>query len=103
MFKPWRVPIECDIDYHVLLPAHRLAAPHLHQDVSRRDPVARPRALREEQDRTMAVTLSIGVATAPENGESFEALFTAADRALYRMKHDGVSSVRNLTRIAACL
>jgi hypothetical protein len=30
-------------------------------------------------------------------------LLAAADRALYRMKHRGSSSIQNLSRIAACL
>jgi diguanylate cyclase (GGDEF)-like protein/putative nucleotidyltransferase with HDIG domain len=43
--------------------------------------------------QTMHVTLSIGVATAPEHGESFETLFTAADRALFDAKRDGRDKV----------
>ncbi|MBW8769970.1 MAG: diguanylate cyclase [Gemmatimonadetes bacterium] len=43
--------------------------------------------------QTMHVTLSIGVATAPEHGESFEALFTAADRALFDAKREGRDKV----------
>lgn len=50
-----------------------------------------------------ALSASAGVAAFPEDGDTPEKLLAAADRALYRMKHDGVSSVRNLTRIAACL
>ena len=49
--------------------------------------------VRDELDRTMSVTLSIGVATAPENGVSFEALFTTADRALFDAKRDGRDKV----------
>ncbi|MEO7087076.1 MAG: diguanylate cyclase [Gemmatimonadaceae bacterium] len=45
--------------------------------------------LRDEPERTMSVSLSIGVATAPENGETFEALFTTADRALFDAKRGG--------------
>ena len=43
--------------------------------------------------QTMHVTLSIGVAAAPEHGESFEALFTAADRALFDAKRNGRDKV----------
>jgi diguanylate cyclase (GGDEF)-like protein/putative nucleotidyltransferase with HDIG domain len=43
--------------------------------------------------QTMHVTLSIGVATAPEHGESFETLFAAADRALFDAKRDGRDKV----------
>jgi diguanylate cyclase (GGDEF)-like protein/putative nucleotidyltransferase with HDIG domain len=45
--------------------------------------------LREAPGQAMRVTLSIGVATAPQHGESFEALFTAADRALFDAKREG--------------
>jgi tetratricopeptide (TPR) repeat protein len=41
----------------------------------------------------MHVTLSIGVATAPLHGESFETLFTAADRALFDAKREGRDKV----------
>src|SRR5262249_43447868 len=50
-----------------------------------------------------ALSASAGVEAYPENARTPEKLFPAADRALYRMKHGGVSSVQNLTRIAACL
>ena len=43
--------------------------------------------------QTMHVTLSVGVATAPEHGETFETLFTAADRALFDAKRDGRDKV----------
>jgi len=49
--------------------------------------------LRESVGQSMHVTLSIGVATAPEHGESFEALFTAADRALFEAKREGRDKV----------
>ena len=49
-----------------------------------------------------ALSASAGVATFPEDGDTPEKLLAAADRALYRMKHRG-SSVKNLSRIAACL
>ncbi|MFL5577906.1 MAG: ATP-binding protein, partial [Gemmatimonadaceae bacterium] len=41
----------------------------------------------------VAVTLSIGVATAPGHGLEFEALFAAADRALYDAKRRGRNAV----------
>lgn len=50
-----------------------------------------------------ALSVSAGVAAFPEDGDSPEKLLAAADRALYRMKHRGVSGVPNLSRIAACL
>lgn len=48
------------------------------------------------------VTVSVGTAVFPRNGETIDALFDAADRALYGMKgrSDGIQT---LARIAACL
>ncbi|HEX3866581.1 MAG TPA: diguanylate cyclase, partial [Gemmatimonadaceae bacterium] len=45
--------------------------------------------LRDDAERAMSVTLSIGVATAPKNGDTFEDLFTTADRALFDAKRGG--------------
>ncbi|MDB4878753.1 MAG: diguanylate cyclase [Gemmatimonadetes bacterium] len=49
--------------------------------------------LRDQPDRTMSVTLSLGVATAPQHGETFETMFTAADRALFDAKREGRDKV----------
>ena len=49
-----------------------------------------------------SLSASAGVAAFPEDGDTPEKLLAAADRALYRMKHRG-SSIKNLSRIAACL
>jgi diguanylate cyclase (GGDEF)-like protein len=49
-----------------------------------------------------SLSASAGTATFPEDGDTPEKLFAAADRALYRMKHRS-SSIQNLSRIAACL
>jgi diguanylate cyclase (GGDEF)-like protein len=48
------------------------------------------------------VTVSVGAAVFPQDGETIDALFNAADRALYGMKgrSDGIQT---LARIAACL
>jgi diguanylate cyclase (GGDEF)-like protein len=48
------------------------------------------------------VTVSVGTAVFPRDGETIDALFNAADRALYGMKgrSDGIHT---LARIAACL
>ena len=48
------------------------------------------------------VTVSVGAAVFPQDGETIDELFAAADRALYGMKRrpDGI---RTLARIAACL
>ena len=53
----------------------------------------RSRCASRRREQTMHVTLSIGVATAPQHGESFETLFTAADRALFDAKRDGRDKV----------
>jgi diguanylate cyclase (GGDEF)-like protein/putative nucleotidyltransferase with HDIG domain len=50
-----------------------------------------PLALSEEGH--IAVSLSIGVATAPRHGATFEALFSSADRALYEAKRLGRNKV----------
>jgi diguanylate cyclase (GGDEF)-like protein len=52
---------------------------------------------------TPSLSASAGTATFPEDGDTPEKLLAAADRALYRMKHGGRSSIQNLSRIAACL
>ncbi len=46
------------------------------------------------------VTLSIGAACAPLHGETMEALFGAADNALYGAKRDGRNAVTSATRTA---
>ena len=52
--------------------------------------------LRTGEAGEVGVTLSIGVAMAPEDGRSFEGLFAVADRALYDAKRRG----RNLVSVA---
>ena len=80
-------------EFVVLLPGLDSAGAGGVAEKVRRITAALPIAVREASDRTMSVTLSIGVATAPEHGESFEALFTAADRALFSAKRDGRDKV----------
>jgi diguanylate cyclase (GGDEF)-like protein len=48
------------------------------------------------------VTVSVGAAVFPRDGETIDGLFDAADRALYGMKRQP-DGIRSLTRIAACL
>ena len=48
------------------------------------------------------VTVSVGAAVFPRDGETIDALFNAADQALYRMKGRS-DSIHTLARIAACL
>jgi diguanylate cyclase (GGDEF)-like protein len=55
------------------------------------------------EEEAPSLSASAGVACYPEDGDTAEKLLGAADRALYRMKNHGNSSVQNLTRIAACL
>jgi diguanylate cyclase (GGDEF)-like protein len=59
----------------------------------RRTTAELPIPLRDDPDRSMSVTLSVGVATAPQHGESFEAMFSAADRALFDAKREGRDKV----------
>jgi diguanylate cyclase (GGDEF)-like protein len=49
-----------------------------------------------------AVTVSVGAAVFPRDGETIDALFNAADRALYGMKGHS-DGIQTLARIAACL
>jgi len=51
---------------------------------------------------TPSISASAGVASFPADGDTPEKLLAAADRALYRMKNRS-SSIKNLSRIAACL
>jgi diguanylate cyclase (GGDEF)-like protein len=48
------------------------------------------------------LTVSVGTAVFPQDGETIEQLLSTADRGLYRMKNRG-GGVATLTRIAACL
>ena len=50
-----------------------------------------------------ALSVSAGVASFPQDGDTPEKLLGAADRALYAMKNQGRSNIPNLSRIAACL
>ena len=46
-----------------------------------------------DRDERLSTSISIGVATSPENGVDPDALFTAADRALYQVKRQGRDGV----------
>ena len=65
--------------------------------------VARIRERLSAEAEAPSLSVSAGVAAFPEDGDTPEKLLGAADRALYRMKGRGNSSVQNLSRIAACL
>jgi diguanylate cyclase (GGDEF)-like protein len=49
------------------------------------------------------ITVSVGAAVFPRDGETIEALFDAADKALYGMKKKRPNGIETLARIAACL
>jgi diguanylate cyclase (GGDEF)-like protein len=49
-----------------------------------------------------ALSVSVGIAAFPEDGDTAEKLLGAADRTLYRMKHRG-RGMNSIARIAACL
>jgi diguanylate cyclase (GGDEF)-like protein/putative nucleotidyltransferase with HDIG domain len=76
-------------EFVVLLPGEEPEAARALADRIRATVGGMPIPLRDAPGQAMHVTLSIGVATAPQHGESFEALFTAADRALFEAKREG--------------
>jgi diguanylate cyclase (GGDEF)-like protein/putative nucleotidyltransferase with HDIG domain len=80
-------------EFVVLLPGLDIVAAQALADHLRRIVLAAHIPLRERPSQYMAVTLSIGVSTAPRHGESFEALFTSADRALFEAKRAGRDKV----------
>ena len=80
-------------EFVVLLPGVDVEAARALANDVRRMSAGMPIPLRDESGATMSVTLSIGVATSPEHGESFESMFTAADRALFEAKREGRDKV----------
>nr|MBA3671805.1 diguanylate cyclase [Gemmatimonadaceae bacterium] len=80
-------------EFVVLLPGMDTTSAEAIAEEIRRTAAGMRIPLREQGERSMSVTLSIGVATAPEHGETFEALFNAADRALFDAKRDGRDTV----------
>ena len=80
-----------------------LVLPEAGPDIATRV-VARIREKLAAEPEKPALSVSAGVASFPEDGDTAEQLLGAADRALYGMKNrGGGSSIQNLTRIAACL
>jgi diguanylate cyclase (GGDEF)-like protein len=79
-----------------------LVLPEAGADIASRV-VSRVRERLSAEAEAPALSVSAGVAAFPEDGDTPEKLLAAADRALYRMKGRGNSSVQNLSRIAACL
>ena len=80
-------------EFVVLLPGHDTDGASELADRMRATTGAMAIPLRETPGQSMHVTLSIGVAAAPQHGESFESLFTAADRALFDAKREGRDKV----------
>ncbi len=78
-----------------------LVLPEAARDVATRV-VSRVRERLAAEAEAPALSVSAGVAAFPEDGDTPEKLLGAADRRLYGMKNSG-ASVKNLTRIAACL
>ena len=54
---------------------------------------------RREGGEAVRVSLSLGLATSPTHGETFDALFAAADRALYAAKRVGRNAVAMASRV----
>ncbi|NUP57620.1 MAG: diguanylate cyclase, partial [Gemmatimonadaceae bacterium] len=80
-------------EFVVLLPGFDAEAARALAEQVRSIAAAMPIPLREPTVQSMSVTLSIGIATAPLHGETFEALFTSADRALFEAKRAGRDAV----------
>ena len=80
-------------EFVVLLPGLDAVGARALAESIRRATAAMVVPVGDEAERVLSVTLSIGVATAPEHGESFEALFTTADRALFDAKREGRDKV----------
>ncbi|MEO6526680.1 MAG: HD domain-containing phosphohydrolase [Gemmatimonadaceae bacterium] len=80
-------------EFVALLPGMDSEAARLLADQIRATTASLPIPLREVVGQVMTVTVSIGVATAPLHGDTFERLFTAADRALFDAKREGRDKV----------
>ncbi len=52
-------------------------------------------------DKTIKLTVSIGIANLPEHAESWQGLLEAADKALYAAKHAGRNQVKTSVRASA--
>jgi diguanylate cyclase (GGDEF)-like protein len=54
----------------------------------------RAKEVQTREDGSMAVTISLGVATIPDSAEGLDSLVDAADRALLRAKRAGKNQIR---------
>ncbi len=79
-------------EFVVLLPGTRLDEARAVAERIR-SAVARATCPRRDGPGVVSVTLSIGVATLPQHGETLEALFAASDAALYDAKRAGRNAV----------
>ena len=80
-------------EFGVLLPG---APADVAREVARRLQAAVARlqsSVRTDPDTTMTVTVSAGIATAPNHADTAEALIAAADRALFAARRDGANGL----------
>ncbi len=80
-------------EFVVLLPGSRLEDASAVAERVREGVASVACAARDDSAQSIQITLSIGVASAPIHGESLEALFAAADAALYAAKRSGRDAV----------
>ncbi|MEP6834110.1 MAG: diguanylate cyclase [Gemmatimonas sp.] len=88
-------------EFVVLLPGTRLEDASIVAERIRSAVSSAPFQQGACDDKNFKVTLSIGVACAPMHGETMEALFGAADAALYAAKWGGRDTVRSAARAGA--
>lgn len=65
----------------------------LAQGSSKEQTIALGERIRERLEHTTPVTVSVGIATFPEDGKTVNDLITAADQAMYHAKHQGKNLV----------
>jgi diguanylate cyclase (GGDEF)-like protein len=78
-----------------------LVLPEAPKDIATRV-ASRIRERLSAEPESPLLSVSVGIAAYPEDGDTPEKLLGAADRMLYRMKHRG-SPINSIARIAACL
>jgi diguanylate cyclase (GGDEF)-like protein len=78
-----------------------LVLPEAPRDIALRV-ASRVRERLSAENEQPILSVSAGIASYPEDGDTAEKLLGAADRVLYRMKHRG-SAMTSISRIAACL